>query len=114
MSLNRFDRVLLLVIAGFLGAIAVRPVLHPPVVSAQSGARAAQVYIEPRTYIINSPDKSQRVQGKIVVDLTNGNIWGFPTLNEDPYPIDTLKNIPPTSRPIYLGKFDFSAMTRSE
>jgi len=36
-------------------------------------------------------------------------VWGFPTLSSDPYPVDVTKAAPPTSKPIYLGKYDFAA-----
>jgi hypothetical protein len=44
----------------------------------------------------------------MVVDLRNGDICGFPTLTGSPYPVDTTVSTPPTSRPLYLGKFDFT------
>jgi hypothetical protein len=53
------------------------------------------------------------VYGKVVIDMRNGDIWGFPTLVQGPYPIDTASSKPPTSRPMYLGKFLFSDAVRS-
>jgi hypothetical protein len=47
----------------------------------------------------------------MVVDLRNGDVWGFPTLLGSPYPVDPTRSQPPTSTPIYLGRFDFSKMT---
>jgi hypothetical protein len=111
-KLNLYDRFLLTVSVIFLGLLTLRPIFQPKVAHAQS--ENAHYYIEPGTTVLVSPDKSKQVVGKVVVDLTNGNIWGFPTLQELPYPIDSMKSQPPTSYPIYLGKFDFSAMRRSQ
>jgi hypothetical protein len=52
------------------------------------------------------------VQGKVAVDLLTGDIWGFPTRGPAPYPMDLLNGQPQTSRPMYLGKFDFASMKR--
>jgi hypothetical protein len=111
-KLNLYDRILLTLSVFFLGVLTLRPTFEPNVAHAQSGN--AQYYIEPGTTMLVSPDKSKQVVGKVVVDLTNGSIWGFPTLQELPYPIDSIKSQPPTSYPIYLGKFDFSAMHHSQ
>jgi hypothetical protein len=50
--------------------------------------------------------------GKVVVDLRNGNVWGFPTTADQPYPVDVTSQQPPTSKPFLLGKFDLGAMHR--
>ena len=68
------------------------------------------VHIEPGTRTIRAPDGSTQVLGRVVVDLRNGRIYGFPTLVDGPYPVDTTKPEPPVSKPIYLGQFDFAAM----
>ena len=34
------------------------------------------------------PGASLQVLGKVVVDMKTGDVWGFPTLGADPYPID--------------------------
>jgi hypothetical protein len=44
--------------------------------------------------------------------MRNGDIWGFPTLAQGPYPVDTAKTTPPKSYPMYLGKFMFSEAQR--
>ena len=55
-----------------------------------------------------APDGSRQVYGKVVVDLRNGKIWGFPTLTADsPYPVDQVNSAPPTSHPFLLGKYAF-------
>ena len=94
----------LAVIAVSLAAIALRPYISPPVVSAQSeGMR--RLYIEPGTAMLRAPDASQQVLGKVMIDLRNGNVWGFPTLQADPYPATGVKTTPQTSHPFLLGKF---------
>lgn len=113
MRLNSFDRTLLLLAVLFLGVLALRPLLSPPLAHAQASA-PAYVYIEPGVHMIDSPDRSRHVLGKIVVDLANGNVWGFPTLTKAPYPVDSLKTVPPVSTPIFLGKFDFPAMAKGQ
>ncbi len=100
-------KILLLIIAIFLGIIALRPLFAPQAVHAQ-GADGYPFFIEPGYSTLRAPDGSRQVTGKVVVDLRNGDIWGFPTLTASPYPIDTTVSTPPTSRPMYLGKFDFT------
>ncbi len=54
-----------------------------------------------------------QVDGRMVVNLNTGEVWGFPTLLAGaPYPIDSSGSKPPVSKPIYLGRFDFDAVDR--
>lgn len=102
---------MLTLIAVILGVIALKPLLDPEPGHAQaSGPR--DLYIEPGVHSIHAPDGSADLIGKIMVDTRNGNIWGFPTNSKAPYPIDTTRTQPPVSKPIFLGKFDFSALDR--
>ncbi len=110
MKLNSFDRAILVLLTIFLGVMALRPLFTPEVARAQ--ANVDHLYIEPGIKTLLAPDRTRQVQGKVVVDLTNGNIWGFPTSTEAPYPIDAAKPQPATSSPMYLGKFDFAGMQR--
>lgn len=110
MNLTWFDRTLLAIATVFLGTIALRPVLEPQVARAQS--QAPSLYIEPGIQMLNSPDRERHVKGKMVVDLNTGDIWGFPTATEYPYPMDSVKPVPATSSPMYLGKFDLGAIRR--
>ena len=112
MKLSTFDRSIFALIAIALAVIAFRPIVRPPAAMAQEEA-LSHVYIEPGVHALVAPDKSQQVLGKVVVDLRTGNVWGFPTTTKVPYPVDSLKNTPPVSYPIYLGKFDFASMQRS-
>jgi len=103
--------ILLLVIALALIANAVRPLRHPAPARAQTEVSAPfPVYIEPGTQMIRSPDGSQNVYGKMVVDLSTGRVWGFPTLNSSPYPVDISSPKPPVSHAIFLGTFAFGDM----
>ncbi|MBZ5508708.1 MAG: hypothetical protein LAO78_24875 [Acidobacteriia bacterium] len=108
MRLNFFDRVALGLATLFLGMIALRPLLAPDVAHAETPN--SRLYVEPGTHTLIAPDRSRQVQGKVMIDLTTGNIWGFPTAPDLPYPIDTLKAQAATSSPMHLGKFDLSKM----
>ena len=103
MKIDRFVKMILLVIAGFLAMIAMRPYVTPPAVKAQP--EVYPLYFEPGTTMLRAPDGSQQVLGKVAVDMRNGNVWGFPTLSQDSYPAAGANTKPPTSRPFLLGKF---------
>ena len=110
MRTRTLTNVLLAAIAVFLGILALRPIASPAPVSADSGY--PYLYIERGTTTIRRPDGGAQMQGKVVIDLRTGDIWGFPTLSSAPYPVDLTKPVPPVSEPMYLGKFDFSKMRR--
>ena len=97
---------LLLIIAVALVAIAVQPFLAPRPAEAQSNT-PYPFYIEPGSEMLRAPDGSKQVYGKVVVDMRNGKIWGFPTLAPQSYPTAGLQNKLPTSKPFELGKFAF-------
>jgi hypothetical protein len=99
--------VLLFIIAVALVAIAVQPIFAPRPAEAQSG-NPYPFYIEPGSEMLRAPDGSKQVYGKVVVDLTSGKIWGFPTNAPQSYPIAGIQNNKaPISRPFELGKFAF-------
>ncbi|MBC7924114.1 MAG: hypothetical protein H7039_00505 [Bryobacteraceae bacterium] len=104
-----FNVVAVLSIVILAGLSAFRPAVYPPSVQAQTDR---QLFIEPGTTILRTPDGRGQVQGKVVIDLRTGDVWGFPTASSAPYPVVITSSEPPLSRPIYLGKFDFSAMRR--
>jgi hypothetical protein len=110
-KLERFRKAILILTALLISVIAVRPYLIPQRVEAQSSGRY-NFYIEPGTYMIRAPGGTGQVLGKVVVDMKTGDVWGFPTLGADPYPSDITKTEPPTSKPIFLGKYDFAAAKR--
>jgi hypothetical protein len=98
---------LLFIIAAALVAIAVHPIFAPRPAEAQSG-NPYPFYIEPGSEMLRAPDGSKQVYGKVVVDLTSGKIWGFPTNAPQSYPIAGIQNNKaPISRPFELGKFAF-------
>ena len=95
---------LLATIAAALVAIAVRPYVEPNVVHAQAGNQR-DFYIEPGVQILRMPDGRGQVFGKVIVDLRNGRIWGFPTYSSDVYPTNIKDGKLPVSRPFALGQF---------
>lgn len=105
------SRVALLLAAGFLGVLVLRPYISPTAAQAQQVPDLYPLYIEPDVHSIRKPDGTGELLGKIVVDMRNGNIWGFPTGSRMPYPIK-LGSEAPVSHPIFLGKFDFAALDK--
>ena len=106
--MHRLQTFLLLIIAVSLAIIAFRPMITPTIARADSGT--LNLYVEPGATVLRAPDGSQQVNGKVVIDMNTGKIWGFPTYGAQPYPIDNTRTTAPTSQPIFLGKFDFSAI----
>jgi hypothetical protein len=72
------------------------------------------IYVEPGVWMLRAPDGSRQVFGKIVIDLSTGKIWGFPTLVQQPYPQDATSTQPPTSEPFLLGTFDLAAIQKKQ
>jgi hypothetical protein len=107
MTIDRSVKFLLAVIAVSLGMIALHPYVTPSVVEAQSG-EVHPFYIEPGVAMLRAPDGSRQVLGRVVIDMRNGNVWGFPTLTQDPYPAAGANTTAPTSHPFLLGKFAFA------
>ena len=95
---------LLATIAAALVAIAVKPYVEPNVVHAQAGNERS-FYIEPGVQTLRMPDGRGQLFGKVIVDLRNGKIWGFPTYSTDVYPTNIKDGKPPVSRPFALGQF---------
>ena len=110
----KFDfavKLLLFMIAASLSAIAAHLYNAPPAVQAQSGA-SGPLYIEPGTFMLRSPDVTRSVWGKVVVDLRTGNVWGFPTLQQDPYPAPAIDSNTPVSHPFLIGKLALGDMNK--
>jgi hypothetical protein len=112
MKMDWSVKLLLLVIAIATATIALRPYLAPPPVQAQNNG-PYPFYIEPGTVMLRAPDGSRSVLGRVVIDMRNGNVWGFPTTTPDTYPSDRVSRNPPTSRPFLLGTFAFSDVDRA-
>ena len=105
-----YTKVALTIIAVFLAVIAVRPVVLTTN-SVQAQTDRPILYVEPGTTTIRSPDGSSQGEGKMMINLRNGEVWGFPTMWAGaPYPVDSLNNKPAVAKPIYLGRFDISTM----
>lgn len=113
MKTDRFVKLLLLVIAVATSAIALRPYLAPAIVKAQDGTSPYPFYIEPGTYMLRAPDASKQVLGRVVIDMRNGNVWGFPTTSSDPYPSSPASSTPVTSHPFLLGAFAWSDVDKA-
>jgi hypothetical protein len=105
---DRYTKIVLAIIAILLAVTALGPMLRPQPVRAE--ASYSYLYMEPGVTVLRKPDGMTQVDGKVVVDMRNGDIWGFPTLSGAPYPVDLSENKPPLSKPMYLGTFDFSAI----
>ena len=84
MKMDWLVKTLLMVIAVLLGVNAFGQWCRPPAVRAQGG-EAYPFYIEPGVTMLRAPDGSRQVYGKVVVDLRNGKVWGFPTTAQE-YP----------------------------
>ena len=106
--MQRLQTFLLLIIAGSLAIIAFHSLIAPTAARADSSSQ--NLYVEPGATVLRAPDGSQQVNGKVVIDMNTGKIWGFPTYGAQPYPVDNTRTTPPTSQPIFLGKFDLSAI----
>ena len=112
MAIDRFTKAILAVIAVFLGILVFRPMFQPAPVRAQVEEGGYPFFVEPGYTTIRKPDGTAQMYGKMVIDMRNGDIWGFPTLTTSPYPIDSAQTKPPKSYPMYMGKFMFSEVTQ--
>jgi hypothetical protein len=105
MRLDWTVKALLALAVLFLGMIALRPLLQPAPVMAQTD-EAHRFYVEPGVTLLRKPDGLSQVYGKMFVDMRTGDIWGFPTTDsQSPYPVNPTNSAPPKSHPMYLGKF---------
>lgn len=105
MNSLRATNILLAAIALLLLALALRPLRTPDPVFAQSPD--TDLFFEPGAFLVRAPNDNTQISvyAKIVVDLRNGRVWGFPTYTPLPYPSDPLYNKPQTSHPFELGRF---------
>ena len=103
MKLTTTTNLLLAMIVVLLLVIVTGPLRRPEPVLAQ--VPDTNYYIEPGTFLVRAADNSQQVYSKVVVDLSNGRVWAFPTLTPLPYPSDPLYNKPQTSHPFLIGRF---------
>jgi hypothetical protein len=110
MHTDRYTKTVLTFVAVLLAVIALRPAAAPSRVLAQPGPQS--LFVEPGYTMLRKPDGTAQLKGKVVINLNTGEIWGFPTLVDGPYPVDISTPNPPVSKPMYLGKFDFTALDR--
>ena len=101
MDTRVYTNCVLTVIAVCLVFLAFRTLAQPSVVSAQN--TTATWYFEPGLTTVRDPKGTLQTDGKVAVDLRNGDIWGFPATSGLPYPVDVGHSEPPVSKPIYLG-----------
>jgi hypothetical protein len=95
---------LLSLIAITMVAIAIRSYIQPLPAHA-GGGDVYPLYIEPGTQMLRAPDGSKQVYGRVMVDMRNGEVWGFPTNTTDTYPANPLDSKPAVSHPFPLGRF---------
>ena len=95
---------LLATIALLLLALLIRPLWTPSPVAAQS-SQPDRLYFEPGVFMLRAADASRQVLGKVAVDLRTGDVWGFPTTTQDPYPTNPVNSKPQVSHPFLLGRF---------
>jgi hypothetical protein len=104
-----YTKIVLTMIAVFLGVFALLPIVRPAPVRAESAY--SYLYVEPGVTSIRKPDGSSLGDGKIMINLRNGDVWGFPTnVIGARYPIDVSSSKPAVSEPVYLGNFHFSSI----
>jgi len=96
-------KVFLGIIAASLVVIAARPYIAPTAVHAEAAA-PDNFWFEPGIYMLRQQNGGQ-VLGKVGVDLNSGNVYGFPTGTNDPYPASPMDAKPQVSHPIPLGRF---------
>ena len=104
MTSERTTHILLAIIAVALTTVAIRPLVHPERAAAQVMGNEDPFYVEPGVYMLRVPTGGQ-VLGKVMVNLRTGNVWGFPTTSNDPYPMSPIENKQQVSHPIPLGRF---------
>ncbi len=100
---NKTTNLLLVAITLLLAVIAANTLRAPSAVMAQTPD--VDYFIEPGTFLVRTPEDGQQAYAKVVVDLRNGRIWGFPTLAPLPYPSNPLSSKAETSHPFLLGRF---------
>ena len=106
--MNRLN-LLALLAAIWVGA-ELRSLFNGEVAHAQNVER--DWHIEPGTTVVRDPVNGVQMQGKIVIDRRTGDVWGFPTASSAPCPVVLGSGAPPTSVPVYLGRFDFARARR--
>ena len=105
-----YTKAVLTLIVLLLAALAMRPV------AAAAQMEPPNLYIEPGTSPIRNLNGGITADGKVVINTSTGEVWGFPTHSAGaPYPIESLAvdGRPSVVKPVFLGKFDFSSLRRN-
>ena len=111
MKLDWFVKLFLVLIAILLAVVAFRPIAHPAPVLAQNGS-PYPFHLEQGTVSLRKPDGST-TWGKVVVDMRNGDVWGFPMKAQNtPYPVYGPGDTSKVSHPMYLGRMAFDEVGR--
>ena len=111
MKLDWFAKSLLVVIALLLAVVAFRPIVQPAPVLAQGGS-PYPFHIEQGTVSLRMPN-GNTAWGKVVVDMRNGDVWGFPMKAQNtPFPVHGPGDTSTVSRPMYLGRMAFEDAVR--
>lgn len=105
MNKRRTTNLLLISIAVALFAIAAGPYFTPS--PARADSNPYPFFIEPGTQMLRAPDGSKQLYGRVIIDMRNGNVWGFPTNSTDVYPTNPMSTKPEVSHPFALGRFAF-------
>lgn len=103
LRVDSYTKTVLTMIAFLLAVLVVQTAMRPATVQAQSSPR--NLYVEPGLTSIRNPDGPSEVQGKLMIDLNTGEVWGFPI-------VFTSSNRTPVSKPVYLGQYDLASMKR--
>jgi hypothetical protein len=96
---------LLLLAVIFLAMIALRPYFAPPTVRAQSEDVYPVTFGPSRYMTLNG----FVYDGSVMLDLRNGNVWGFPPFDETSHFFD--KPLP-VSQPVLLGRFALEVLNK--
>lgn len=93
MKVDLFTKVILTIIAAVLVVIAARPLAGPKTGFAQARDEVAYRHVHFVEGARLLPQSGVSVQ--LVVDMRNGNVWGFPNVD---------------AAPLYIGRYRFEAM----
>ena len=107
MKPDLYSKIVLSVIAVFLGMLAVRPFTASQTVQAESRIPYTVLQFDQRLSQIESSRGS--MMGRIAIDLRTGNIYGFPT-DALGYPRNPVKSDLAVSDPILLGRFNLDKL----
>jgi hypothetical protein len=112
MKIDWFVKSLLLIIVIFLGIIALRHYMAPPLVKAESFGTYYPLYVEPGPVSLPARDGRSNALGRVVIDLRNGNVWEFPDLSSGPSSVNAFNPTVAISHPFLLGRWALADMDK--